>query len=269
MPGDAAEEKPSLLHIRVGLPGGTVHDLELPLDATLEQVVARVVQEEKLDRRTVRVRLISAGKLFSDHSVLVRDVVAEGGFLHCAISEGPGEDDNSDRDPDNNESMVQENALVLEVVDVDGEVRIIFPNLTPSSFGRLSQAGFSEDEIRLIRRHFQRMRREARQRQQVREGEEVQRVEEQNEEEDEGVAGRTTRRGPDPRMVLTSGVEGTNADFLMGCVLGYLLGIIVLVLLLDSNASRRWRVGLIAGVATNFAFGILRSSLSLRTAPGF
>jgi hypothetical protein len=69
--------------------------------------------------------------------------------------------------------------------------------------------------------------------------------------------------------VVANGVEGSNTDFLLGCVCGYLLGVLTLALLLDKNISRRWRVGIVAGVATNAAFGVLRNSLFLQQGGAF
>lgn len=246
-----------------------MHEFELAPDAKLSDIVQLIISAEKLDPDNARVRIISSGRLFTDHAIPVKDVVSEGGFLHCAVTEGVNEA-NTEVDTAR-EGEFSEQPLVLEATDVDGEVRIIIPSLYSGGFERLSAAGFSEGQIRRIRRIFRLMRREARER--MRRGD----IEEGNvtaiplrevetgESEDENALAAATRRPwrSDARLILASGVEGTNSDFLMGCIFGYLLGIIVLVLLLDSGATRRSRVGLVAGVATNCAFGILRTSLFL------
>lgn len=272
-------EKRDIRPVRVGLPGGTVHEFELDVAEPVSSVVSRVLDVEKLDPSAVRVRIISSGKLVRDHAIPLADVLNEGSFLHAAVSERPPRQ--AERDDGQSADAVEQvregaggrdggdASLMLSAVDVNGEVRIIIPNLTPRGFERLSLAGFSEDEIRMIQRQFRLMRREARARsesvededewfREVTEGE----VQPENGNEEEGA--RLRIRRPDHRNVLSSGAEGTNGDFLMGCIFGYLLGIIVLILLLDNNATRRWRVGIVAGVATNCAFGILRTSLSLR-----
>lgn len=242
--------------VRVGLPGGTVHEFELDIEARLSTLVDRIIQAEQLDPNTVRIRLISAGKLFTDHSQLVRDVANQGGFIHAAISEA-----NTRQGADGRERN-REIPVVLEAIDVDGEVRIIIPNLTSSRLSRLTQAGLTEEEVRMIRRQLRAMRRELRARERGRDADSSSRQIEDSHGEDQ----HTVPLHPQiiqPRLGLTSGAEGTNGDFLMGCVFGYLLGILVLVLLLDNGATRRWRVGIIAGIATNCAFGILRTSLLL------
>lgn len=261
------DEKANRHHIRVGLPGGAVHHLDLAEDAQLSEVVQQVLQAEQLDPTVVRVRLISAGRLYADHTKLVKDVVHDGGFLHCAVSDiVPPEDEPSE--PTHERDREHDNVpLVLEAFNVDGEVRIVIPDLpSRGAYDRLAQAGLSPDEIRMVRRHFRLLRREARLRQELAQAEEAENgAGEDGVATDEVRAGRAVRRDEAHNFVFSSGGEGTNGDFLLGCIFGYLLGIIVLVLLLDTNATRRWRVGIIAGVATNCAFGILRTSLYLQS----
>lgn len=279
MEAEGDGEKRDIRPVRVGLPGGTVHEFELDVAEPVSSVVSRVLDVEKLDPVAVRVRIISSGKLVRDHAIPLRDVLNEGSFLHAAVSDRPPREAEHDDGASAN-AIVQgrdgvsareggDAPLMLSAVDVNGEVRIIIPNLTPRGFERLSQAGFSDDEIRMIRRQFRLMRREARARSESFEDEdewfrEVTEREPQPDAAGEEEGTRLRIRRPDHRNVLNSGAEGTNGDFLMGCIFGYLLGIIVLVLLLDNNATKRWRVGILAGVATNCAFGLLRTSFYLR-----
>lgn len=262
------DPKPEVRTVRVGLPGGTIHEFNLPTSETIATLVSLILEREKLDPNTNRVRIISSGKLVNNHSVPLTSVLNEGSFLHAAISEGPPQP----REPETEESDGDEEEvpLMLSAVDSNGEVRIIIPNLTSRGFERLAQAGFSEDEIRLIRHQFNRLRREvhAQQLEEQRDQQEAETEErdiEAQEIDEEPLRLRVRRT--DPRAVLTSGAEGTNGDFLLGCIIGYMVGIMVLVFLLDSNATRRWRVGILAGVATNAAFGVLRTSLYVQQGP--
>lgn len=274
--GSEADEKTDIKVVRVGLPGGTVHEFSLDLSEPVSTVASRVLAAEKLSPSSVRVRIISSGSLIRDHSVALRDVLNEGCFLHVALSEAVSREQEAHELPANHQDPTEEESprdgeasLMLSAVDVDGEVRIIIPNLIAEGLERFSQAGFSDEEIRLIRRHFRRMRRETRARRNENNTEteeelfrDVTHGDVQTEVADEETGRVRIRR--EPRFILTAGAEGTNGDFLMGCIFGYLLSIIVLVLLLDNNATRRWRVGIVAGVATNCAFGILRTSLYLQ-----
>lgn len=264
---DDEEIKPVLHHVRVGLPGGSVLHLELLSDAPLSTLVDKVLEREHLDPESSRIRLIIAGKLFSDHTLPVKDVVPHGGFIHCAISNiAP-----ADASQHTSETSAQETHIPMDAYNLVGEIRIIIPDVNSQvAFNRLSRAGFTADEIRMIRRHVRALRREARN--QIRlntldapshsnDLHNSQSSSERNENEGTNV---TIRTRPRANPVWGSVAEGTNKDFLLGCIFGYLLGIMVLVLLMDSHASRRWRVGIIAGVATNCAFGILRTSIRVR-----
>lgn len=341
------EEKPMLHRVRVGLPGGNVHHLELDIDAQLSNVAEQVVLAEHLDPSAVRVRLISAGRLHHDQTQLVKDVVPDGGFIHCAISDvsaqrhaaEPAEhrharnhDDPQHHHSDSQSDGALEGAqphsqfssrehhnpsqprqpghgrhltrqpdirIPLEAYNINGEVRIVIPNFnTHGAHERLRQAGFTSEEIRLIRRHMRALHREARLRPETtlidmlegsdvitpteqstaqqgdanndsNDGDEINRSQRANQSDENGTPhiphvthSVTFRpRGYIRNQIFTSGVEGSNGDFLMGCIFGYLLGVIVLVLLLDNSATRRWRIGIVAGVATNCAFGILRNSV--------
>lgn len=261
------EEKPVVHTVRVGLPGGTVHELELEADAQLAAVVTKVREAENLDESNTRVRIIISGKLCTDLTQLVKNVVPNGGFIHCAISESSQTQNETQREsglPRNREVRIP-----LEAFDIDGGVRIVIPNLnSQNAHDRMLQAGFTADDIRMIRGFVRTLRRETRGRREARSGNTVNRVGTQEADSiDRALRSEphdlTVRRGH-AHNFMTSGGEGTNSDFLMGCIFGYLLGIMILVLLLDNHATRRWRLGIIAGVATNCAFGVLRSNLPFR-----
>lgn len=261
---DREQEKPVLQHVRVGLSGGTVHDFELPPDATLSDVANQIIEAENLNKDNVRIRLICAGKLFSDFSLLVKDIVGDGDFLHCAVSQRQDDPNQPQQQTENHrEEEYPEGNIVFEAIDVHRGVSVVIPEHSVAASDRLIEAGFSPEETRLILRHFEILQRpEAVERDRpTGDIEEGGQGADSNIEDNSEVITRIRRPHSEPRSILSSGAEGSNADFLMGCIFGYLLGIIVLVLLLDSNATRRWRVGLIAGVATNCAFGLLRTTL--------
>lgn len=231
-------------------------------DAPVSAVTRLIVERENLDAQA-HVRLISSGKLIRDHDTPLTHVLNEGHFLHCAISETPTQPPSRDVEQQRRNSAT---VVLSSTVDANGDVRILIPRSSESG-----EPVLSESEVAFIRRHFQRvlLRRSAVAAEQEagarREGEE-----EQTDGQERGANGsqpdvmrRMYTMRPDPHNVLSSGIEGSTSDFLMGCIFGYLLGIIVLVLLLDNHATQKWRVGIVAGVATNCAFGILRTSLNI------
>jgi hypothetical protein len=166
---------------------------------------------------------------------------------------------------------------VLHTIDENGEVRIIIPSLALRGFDRLRNTGFSDAEISAIRRQFRIARGSSPA--PDGDGEEADgdadvdlEIEEAwlNSSGDDAVEADTdadgrSRSRMESRIVVTNSAEGTNIDFLLGCVCGYLIGILTLALLIDKNISRRWRVGIAAGIATNCAFGFLRSSLYVQS----
>lgn len=300
------------MHIRVGLPAGSVHTFELADSATINDVVCLVVEKENIDLRTHRIRFVAAGKFLNDSEAVLHELVSENDFIHCAVSEKSASQATSNRTPgrgprsSSNESEPEntpgtrdlnsrvephptseprdepgpteetaqepEQVRTLQVLHTVGEsddVRIIIPTLTVRGFDRLREAGFSDAEVAAIRRQF----RIARGLPSNADPSESSDADVDTEEawlnsaaDDFDVTDAGDGRG-DPRVVVTAGIEGSHTDFLLGCVCGYLLGVLTLALLLDKNISRRWRVGIIAGVATNCAFGLLRSSLYVNQTP--
>lgn len=266
---DDDEVKPVLHHVRVGLSGGSVYNFELPCDALLKAVVEKVLERERLDPAATRIRLIIAGKLYTDLTLCVRDIVPNGGFIHCAVTNVTAADTTPSRSHTSASALSDDSDAPVDTDHVDGEVRIIIPDLNAgSAFDRLARAGFTPDEIQLIRRHVRAFRREAGNRLQndfvfemAAQPDESANANTPTDGERNERTNVTIRTRPQNNLIWGSSVEGTNKDFLMGCIFGYLLGIMILVLLMTSHASKRWRVGIVAGVATNCAFGILRTSL--------
>lgn len=260
------EVKPVLYHVRVGLPGGTVHHMEVSPDALLTVVIDMILEKERLNPANTRIRLITAGKVHPDNNVPLKEVVSDGGFIHCSIS---------NLEPNTVSNAAQPSAEIISsretrlpiAHNVSGEISIIIPDLnSQAAFNELSRAGFSADEIRMIRRHAHALRRETRNQIRLDSIETMTHIDSVDNSRplpvrDQDEIPNVTTRAHHHNNILSSAVEGTSRDFLMGCVLGYLLGILILVVLMDSRATNRWRIGIIAGVATNCAFGVLRTSV--------
>ena len=243
--------------IRVGLPSGKVHEIEVESDATVDDVRKKVAELEEINLEQKRIRLIYGGKVYNDGTAKLNEIAKDGAFLHCAISD------------------IKPLGAELESEEEEGRgSRSTVINLgsgegSAIGFDRLRGAGFTEAEITAIRRHFRQVFR--------REGDE------ENGEDNEEISDESARQleedwlnsgqddGPAPRLEirerhihLLSMREGSNNDFLAGIVLGFLLGLIMVVLLLDRNLSRKWRIGILAGVGCNLSFGLLRSTLEVQ-----
>lgn len=237
------------MRVRLGLPSGQVETVRVSVGAPLSTLVDMIRSSASLDPSKTRVRLITSGRLLGDESALVGALLSDNDFVHCAFS---------DRLPARAESPARNGPALVITAGAPGapgtEVRIVLHDLGPGATARLAEAGFSSAEAARLTSQLRRVRAEV-----------------------EGIRGSRRRSLSEPRGVHRgveaeraetdvgatggSSVEGTNTDFLMGCVCGYLLGVLVLALLLDKNITRRWRVGIVAGVATNCAFGILRSTV--------
>ncbi len=250
---------PSEMKLRIGMPDGHVETMHVSSSSLLSELVDHIRTLATLDPSKTRVRLITAGRLLNDFNSPLGSQLSNDDFIHVAVSDALPPQPNSPSPPASPRSSSTQPAVVITTGAPDGngaEVRIVLHDLGERATERLTAAGFTPEEasalatqLRRVRAEMTEMRaasnREGRIRSGSREGLEL--VEE------------TTA------FSIASTVEGTNTDFLMGCVCGYLLGVLVLAMLLDKNITRRWRVGIVAGVATNLAFGLLRSTLNMPT----
>lgn len=263
------------MRLRLLLAGAT-HDVDVDDGASVGDLQASLLSLEGVSASTHRTRLITSGKLLGDASAPLGGIVEDGGFLHASVSEVPPDAPAAGRSF--RVGRDEAGDVVLFIGDEDeegeeGEEGVVLPSLATRGFDRL---GFAAADVAELRRQFHAGRRRLDEG-----GEDVDAADIEEEEawlsaalQDGGAAeeaegeGRRRRRR-DGRVVVGHGVEGSNTDFLLGCVCGYLLGVLTLALLLDKNISRRWRVGIVAGVATNAAFGVLRSSLFIQPGSTF
>lgn len=249
------------MKLRIGMPDGHVETMHVSSTCPLSELVKQIRTSATLDPAKTRVRLITAGRLLNDMDSSIGSQLSNDDFIHVAVSDALPEQSDSPSPPTSPQSSSTQPAVVITTGASDGngaEVRIVLHDLGERATERLTAAGFTPAEasalatqLRRVRAEMTEMRaisnREARNRTRSREG---------------GIelAEETTTA-----LSIASTVEGTNTDFLMGCVCGYLLGVLVLAMLLDKNITRKWRVGIVAGVATNLAFGLLRSTLNMPT----
>lgn len=199
------------------------------------------------------------------------ECLKDGAFVHCAISDvkpplaSPDMDSLSDVLRATHQNA--ENPSTVIALGRGNEVHVLVQDPSARGFDRLRAAGFTDEEVSAIRRQF----REAIRRRIERNGEEEGETSREEaarllEEEWLNATGAddpspTADYDDETRRWIATMSEGTNNDFLAGIVLGFLLGLIMIVLLLDRNLSRKWRIGILAGVGCNLSFGLLRSSL--------
>ncbi|KAG0047885.1 hypothetical protein BGZ83_007129 [Gryganskiella cystojenkinii] len=128
------------------------------------------------------------------------------------------------------------------------------PVMAPQAtgFDRLREAGFSEDEIRSIRRQFHASR-----------GTLTASVGENGIAADDEDATARARRIEEEWIdqhgaeTLPEGLEGSYGEMVWGLMLGFFLGLIALFWFKEATFSRRQQMGIIAGLTINVGFGVL------------
>ncbi|KAG0315568.1 hypothetical protein BGZ97_008104 [Linnemannia gamsii] len=153
--------------------------------------------------------------------------------------------------------------------DEEGETRVgveeeeeeedeeLSPIMAPQAtgFDRLREAGFSEDEIRSIRRQFHASR-----------GTVTSTVGENGIavglDQDEDASARARRIEEEwidqhGAETLPEGLEGSYGEMVWGLMLGFFMGLIVLFWFKEATFSRRQQMGIIAGMMINVGFGVL------------
>ncbi|KAG0359947.1 hypothetical protein BG005_011817 [Podila minutissima] len=134
----------------------------------------------------------------------------------------------------------------------DGELSpIMVPQ--PTGFDRLREAGFSEEEIRSIRRQFHASRGTTTVGENGIEG---------GLDQDEDAAARARRIEEEwidqhGAETLPDGLEGSYGEMVWGLMLGFFMGLIALFWFKEATFSRRHQMGIIAGLMINVGFGVL------------
>ncbi|KAG0071182.1 hypothetical protein BGZ89_011351 [Linnemannia elongata] len=129
--------------------------------------------------------------------------------------------------------------------------------MTPQAtgFDRLREAGFSEDEIRSIRRQFHASRGTVT----STVGENGIAVGLDQDEDANARARRIEEEWIDQHgaETLPEGLEGSYGEMVWGLMLGFFMGLIVLFWFKEATFSRRQQMGIIAGMMINVGFGVL------------
>ncbi|KAF9139399.1 hypothetical protein BGX30_008003 [Mortierella sp. GBA39] len=160
--------------------------------------------------------------------------------------DGLASEDNEDETRDGTEDDEEEE-----------EEEELSPIMTPQAtgFDRLREAGFSEDEIRSIRRQFHASR-----------GTVTSSVGENGIavglDQDEDASARARRIEEEwidqhGAETLPEGLEGSYGEMVWGLMLGFFMGLIVLFWFKEAAFSRRQQMGIIAGMMINVGFGVL------------
>ncbi|KAF9952663.1 hypothetical protein BGZ72_006027 [Mortierella alpina] len=125
----------------------------------------------------------------------------------------------------------------------------------PTGFDRLREAGFSEDEIRSIRRQFHASRGTIT----STVGENGIAVGLDQDEDANARARRIEEEWIDQHgaETLPDGLEGSYGEMVWGLMLGFFMGLIALFWFKEATFSRRQQMGIFAGLMINLGFGVL------------
>lgn len=200
------------MQLRVGLPDGSVSTFQVEQDATVDDLKDKIFQEKKLDPKTKRIRLIYSGKLLSEGtSRLVDSKVEDGSYVHCVISD---EVDVASGRTNNNHERSERLQTRIPAADPHSEYR---------GLDRLREAGFTEEEIAVLRRQFARS--------QGLNPDHLEGVADLRELEERWMADASTHEitvGDLEGGALANGSfvenEGSIHDFVFGLLVGFLLG---------------------------------------------
>uniref|UniRef100_A0A7S1ERR4 Ubiquitin-like domain-containing protein n=1 Tax=Timspurckia oligopyrenoides TaxID=708627 RepID=A0A7S1ERR4_9RHOD len=224
-----------------------LHDSVSPTVQDLRQSIF-LNSKLNLDPMKHRLRIIYQGKLLSDATQLLSSAkISPFSTVHCSVTDTtPSTDENG-----GNESEEQRVIQHRIVYNPNNETRILMLDENEISMRELRQLILEQaTNYRIARRMSQ----------QNGEGEEEDADLEELEErvrqfELENVI---FDEDEDDEIFLMTERDGEWSDFVWGFLLGFFLGVIMLIISLDRtiNLSRKWRSGILCGVILNMTFSI-------------
>jgi hypothetical protein len=124
-------------------------------------------------------------------------------------------------------------------------------------FDRLLLSGFSPAEIQFLRGQYH-----ARRGNQIATQEELYAAEEEwlEENQERGIMSEGVGGGGAGGLEFEEedASEGTQADFVLGCIMGFVFGIIMLFWIWDRGIVRKQKLGILCGIGANFTMGMMR-----------
>lgn len=195
--------------------------------------------KEKFDLKEKRIRLIRLGRMLEDSHTLSSCGITDGDFIHAAVSEEL--------------PQAQDVAIDMRQHDRDEDDSV-------RGFDRLLLAGFSQTEVDILRTQFHARR--------IHGGRPIMQTEaldleeewlEQNQGDGAGLGGSNFRNGRNQMdRVMEEVSEGSQADMLLGLVMGFVFGIIMLFWIWERGIPRRQKLGILCGIACNLTMGMIR-----------
>ncbi|KAJ1483611.1 DUF2407 C-terminal domain-containing protein, partial [Baffinella frigidus] len=197
-----------------------------------------------------RIRLILLGRMLEDSHTLASCGLKDGDFVHAAICEEP--------------PPVLDVAISVNARRADGE-----DDGGPRGFDRLLRAGFTQSEVDFLRAQFHARRGHGAAR--LTEIEAVELEEDwleqtQQDRDQEGMGGVGGERRFEREMDMVG--EGTQADMILGLVMGFVFGVIMLFWIWERGIPRRQKLGILCGIGANLMMGMVRLQARTRAKIG-
>eukprot|EP01080_Neovahlkampfia_damariscottae_P006383 gene6383-10390_t len=184
------------------------------------------------------IRLLYRGKFLEDHLSLKSTKLEDGDSMQCILS---------DKKPPESYGRKNKNRLKPIIEEEFYE---------PKGFDRLSESGFSEEEIEEMRTQFYRNKKELID--SINEGKITD--EQLYEMEDEWINDENNQT-TNLEEEENENMQGDLYDMFFGLVFGFFLSFISLIFMLERGTSSKMRYGILSGLLINFAFSIVRMSL--------
>ncbi|PRP80901.1 hypothetical protein PROFUN_11342 [Planoprotostelium fungivorum] len=174
------------------------------------------------------IRLIFGGKILSDTQTLSSSGIHNGSSVHCSVSDS---------------------VSVPVMQDPQEEIR---------GFNRLRTFGFNQSEIDHIRTQFHTHRLVNNGFLHANTNVEQQLSLEEEWINSEGLNANRDVQAEQPPIEETSTDTGDNEDIFKGLVMGFALGLVMLLWLPDRSLPFRMKLGIVAGLSASFLFGTMR-----------
>ncbi|KAL0489044.1 hypothetical protein AKO1_013479 [Acrasis kona] len=208
-------------------------------------------------------RLIYQGKSMQDPMFLSFYNVSDCDFIHCAFSKTCPQQRKkalqSSRQNRGNGAPASRRADETDGYESDEQPPV-------RGFDRLRESGFNEEEVLFFRNQFYASRQNLLQQFQQGSitGDDLRELEEEWMNEDDPNSGNqhldpsATDNNTQANLDAQTYLEGNNYHMYAGILLGFFLGFVMLLLLLEKLVPRRFKYGVLAGISCNICFALIK-----------
>eukprot|EP00762_Andalucia_godoyi_P005173 ANDGO_03985.mRNA.1 hypothetical protein isoform 1 len=256
---------PNLPTIQVCMTSGSRIPIRISLASSIRDLKHRLVVEHQLSGF---IRILFNGRVLEDALSLQRCGLSDGCAVHCIVSAAaPPTPHPSAGSVSGGRSSQHQSQLLTNNNNNnnnnnsgggggDGQST---QNGDPRGFDRFLASGLSAEEVAVLRRQFHSSNNTPIAALQPGNEAILRRIEDAWIDED---VDRNTVNFDMGQFVENAPVEGSNHDLMWGMIIGFFLGLLTLLLFWEKRASRRIKVGVIAGLCFNVSFSLVRTLMT-------